>query len=101
VDKILIVEDSKVFLSIIQKQITLELGVECESAGSLKEAGHVLETRADQFQLANTIRRFVRNKHITILAVDDSGVGRKIIRKSLEKQMFSVVEAANGQEALA
>ncbi|MFH0995065.1 MAG: diguanylate cyclase [Pseudomonadota bacterium] len=161
-ETVLIVEDSKVFLSIIQKQITLEFGFECVSAGSLKEAGHVLETRADQFllavldlnlpdapkgeivdyvvskgvpvivvtalinddirdqimssdifdyiikegphsmvQLTDTIRRFVRNKHITILAVDDSGVGRKIIRKSLEKQMFSVIEAANGQEALA
>lgn len=161
-DKVLIVEDSKVFLSIIQKQIILELGIECVNARSLKEARYVLETREDRFlfavldlnlpdapkgeivdyvvskgvpvivvtalinddirdqimshdifdyiikegphsmvQLANTIRRFVRNKQITILAVDDSGVGRKIIRKTLEKQMFSVVEAANGQEALA
>ena len=161
-NKVLIVEDSKVFLNIIQKQITLELGFECVSAGNLKEAGHVLETRADQFllavldlnlpdapkgeivdyvvskgipvivvtalinddirdqimsqdvfdyiikegphsmvQLTDTIRRFVRNKQITILVVDDSGVGRKIIRKSLEKQFFSVIEAVNGQEALA
>jgi diguanylate cyclase (GGDEF)-like protein len=160
-EKILIVEDSKFFLNILQKQISLELGFDCVSAGSLKEASHVLETRADKFlfavldlnlpdapkgeivdyvvsknvpvivltalinddirdhilsyaifdyiikegphsmvQLSDSIRRFVRNKHITILIVDDSGVGRKILRKSLENQMFSVVEATNGQEAL-
>jgi diguanylate cyclase (GGDEF)-like protein len=160
-EKVLIIEDSKVFLSIIQKQITRELGFECVTAGSFKEAEQILETRGDQFlvavldlnlpdapkgeivdyvvskgvpaivltalinddirdqimshdildyiikegphsmvQLTDTIRRFVRNRKIKVLVVDDSGVGRKIIRKSLEKQNFLVIESANGQDAL-
>lgn len=60
----------------------------------------IKEGKVSLDQLTETIRRFVRNNKISILVVDDSGVQRMQTRRILEKQNFSVFEAANGQEAL-
>ncbi len=46
------------------------------------------------------IQRLSKNRDIKVLAVDDSLVFRKEIKKLLQSQMFSVLIAAHGEEAL-
>ena len=46
------------------------------------------------------IQRLSKNRYIKVLAVDDSLVFRKNIKKMLQSQMFSVFIAAHGEEAL-
>ncbi len=50
--------------------------------------------------LASTIGRFLRNKHVEILLVEDSNLTRDMTRKILENQKFKVIEAHDGSEAM-
>ena len=161
-NKVLIVEDSRVFLNLIQKQITEKLGFECVAACSFEETKRILADQDEPFlvavldlnlpdapngeiveyvvskgipsivvtaliddnirdqilaqdvldyiikegfhsldQLTDTIGRFIQNGKTVILVVDDSMVARAAIRRMLEKQNFTVMEAKNGKEALA
>jgi diguanylate cyclase (GGDEF)-like protein len=160
-NNVLIVEDSRVFLNLIKKQITATLGYECVTAGSFDETRRILADREEPFllavldlnlpdapdgeiveyvmskgipsivvtasindnirdqildqnvldfiikegphslvQLTDTIGRFVRNRKIVILVVDDSKVVRATTRRMLEKHNFTVMEANNGKEGL-
>ncbi len=46
------------------------------------------------------IKRLSKNRYIKVMVVDDSQVIRNKIKKVLEKQMFKVIVAAHGEEAL-
>ncbi len=50
--------------------------------------------------LASTIGRFLRNKHVQILLVEDSNLTRDMTRKILENQKFKVIEAHDGVQAM-
>ncbi len=46
------------------------------------------------------IKRLSKNRDIKVMVVDDSQVARNKIKKILQKQMFKVIVAAHGEEAL-
>ena len=50
--------------------------------------------------LACTIGRFLRNRDVQILLVEDSNLTRKVTKEILENQKFIVIEATNGSEGL-
>lgn len=51
-EKILIVEDSRVFLNLISKNITGKFGYECVTAGTFEAARQILEEQSDPFLMA-------------------------------------------------
>jgi diguanylate cyclase (GGDEF)-like protein len=51
-------------------------------------------------QLVNVIRRIQRNQSSKILVVDDSKVSRLAVKRLLETQRITVIEAADGRQAL-
>lgn len=57
---------------------------------SEKDFGHLIQS----------IRRFRKNKGIKILVVDDSGVYRDSLTAILNSQLFQVIQAVDGQDAL-
>lgn len=50
--------------------------------------------------VVNMVTRLYKNQFIKAMVVDDSKSARNMVRKMLEMQRFSVVEAADGKEAL-
>lgn len=61
---------------------------------------YVLKNRDAVHQVVELVKRLQRNKEITLLIVDDSGIYRKIIRSFLGTYGFKFLEAKNGPEAL-
>jgi diguanylate cyclase (GGDEF)-like protein len=53
------------------------------------------------YQLArNTIERLIKNESIKVLVVDDSAMQRSLLSKLLKLQLFQVLEAEDGIEAI-
>ncbi len=61
---------------------------------------YVLKNRDAVHQVVELVKRLQRNKDITLLIVDDSGIYRKIIRSFLGTYGFKFLEAKNGPQAL-
>lgn len=51
--------------------------------------------------LSRQLHRFKQNPHFKVLVVDDSRSTRNYIRNLLERNLFKVIEATNGEEGLA
>jgi len=63
---------------------------------------YVLKTNASEATyVAGLVRRIHRNRQIKVLIVDDSTSFRVYLRELLRTHRYQVLEAANGQEALA
>lgn len=57
-------------------------------------------TEKDFDYLIHSIRRFRKNKGIKIMVVDDSGIYRDTVAAILNAQLFQVILAVDGQDAL-
>ncbi len=51
--------------------------------------------------IISLIKRVIKNRHTRVLVVDDSPAQRKLLAAFMRLQLFKVVEAENGLEALA
>jgi diguanylate cyclase (GGDEF)-like protein len=60
----------------------------------------IKESIGDVDYLVGLIRRCYYNRSIKVLVVDDSTISRRVIRQLLERQLFIVLEATSGLEAL-
>ncbi|WP_029913493.1 GGDEF domain-containing response regulator [Pelobacter seleniigenes] len=158
--KILLVEDSKMFINLVQNRISRDFQIECVIRQSYQEAAELLAAGQHEYLLAildltlpgspdgeivdlvktqgipivvvtgrmddltrdsilekqvldyilkgphtldllsGTISRFLRNKDIKILLVEDSRLVRESTKAILEKQQFTVIEANHGKTAL-
>ncbi len=159
-DKILIVEDSKMFVSLLTKRVTADFGLTCDTCSTYQEAVNLFAQGQTDYLLAvldltlpgspdgeivdlvkaqgipvvvvsgridalirdkilekqvldyimkgphtldllsTTISRFLRNRHIQILLVEDSKLVRDSTQVILENQKFSVIVANDGLEAV-
>lgn len=61
----------------------------------------IKESRFSYEYAVQLIHRLLKNQTIKILLVEDSSSYRLLIRKQLEKHLYQVIEASNGQEGLA
>ncbi len=61
----------------------------------------VKEESPDFNYILRTVHRVYKNQFIKVLVVDDSKILRKFIKKLLTIQKYIVIEAADGEEALA
>lgn len=67
-----------------------------------KVIDYVLKTNASEIDfVARLVRRIHRNRHFKVLIVDDSSSFRLYLRQLLSTHNYQVVEATNGEEALA
>jgi len=159
--KILVVEDSRFFASLLTQQIQEGLGLAVDWVSTYSEACSIIDTRKDEYLLAlldanlpdapngeaieyackkglpaivftsgiddtmrnrflswnlldyilkdsgnsmevmlDTISRAISNRHIKVAVVEDSFTMREAVRRMLQSQLFQVLEAENGQQAL-
>ncbi|WP_415904564.1 diguanylate cyclase [Neptuniibacter sp. QD48_55] len=61
----------------------------------------IKESRFSYEYAVQLIHRLLKNRTIKVLLVEDSSSYRLLIRKQLEKHLYQVIEASNGQEGLA
>lgn len=84
--------------------IVLTASFDEERRGALLNKGIVdyvtKEGRYSYLYAINLIKRLDKNQHIKVLVVDDSETSRRFIAELLQRQMFEVLEAANGIEAI-
>lgn len=59
------------------------------------------ESRYSFYQVVKVIERLIKNQDIKVLVAEDSSTSRLFIKILLEQYRFKVIEAVNGQEALA
>lgn len=79
----------------------LNLGVRKKFSGK-DIIDFLLKNREEDLEyLVQKIKRLEQNINTTVLLVDDSILPRSLMRKILEHQLFTVVEAKNGVEGLA
>ncbi|WP_045214716.1 diguanylate cyclase [Desulfonatronovibrio magnus] len=73
-----------------------------ERMWSKKIVDYVLkENQENVVQVMETIKRLQKNMGMKVLVADDSNTSRKIVRNLLEVWNFTVLEAVDGQDALA
>ncbi len=60
----------------------------------------IIKDREYIYDLIYSVKRAIRNARTQALVVDDSRVYRKLLSSMLQGQLFKVVEAENGREAL-
>ncbi len=74
-----------------QRQQMLELGV----------VDYVIKDNRDSYLYAvRLLTQLLRNKGLRVLVADDSRLSRQILRQMLERQLYEVVEAPDGEQAL-
>lgn len=54
----------------------------------------------DMDPMVRSLERLYKNRHMTVLVVDDGVVDRGMMRRGLEVQQFQVLEAENGAQAM-
>lgn len=67
---------------------------------NLKPFDYILKEPNSLDVLSNTIHRYLRNRDLHILLVDDSNISRQITSDLLVSQFFQIIEANNGADAL-
>lgn len=78
--------------------------MEEETVAQIKALGVIdyifKESAVNLDYMSRLVRRIHRNRRTTALIVDDSLMIRMLMRRLLEKQLFNVMEAEDGEEAL-
>jgi len=74
----------------LQKQFLQKNIIDYVNKGNIKDIEYIF----------STIERLSKNRDIKVMVVDDSIVARNELKRVLEQQMFKVLVAAHGEEAL-
>ena len=75
-----------------QRQQMLELGV----------VDYVIKDNRDSYLYAvRLLTQLLRNKGLPVLVADDSQLSRQVLKQLLQRQLYHVIEAEDGEQALA